>query len=400
MTERGLDFEELRRTVADLLEEDPGLIGAEANLFTLGLDSIVLMQLVGRWRQSGIEVNFAQLAEHPTVNAWTKLLSAREPIRREPGTAAGTGVDTSPETDVEFPLAVMQHAYWIGRQDGQPLGGVAAHLYTEFDGTGVDPDRLRDAVERLIARHAMLRAKFTKNGKQCIEKISGWAGLTVYDLRDHDHENLTARLKSIRERLSQQMLDIEHGEVFSTALSLLPGGGTRLHLDVDMVAADAVSYRILVADLARIYEQPDMMLPAINFSYNKYCAVRPKLRREAAQRAARWWQNRLPGLPGAPELPLVAGSDVGECTGPVRVARRHFMLPAPEYTALSEASRRRGLTPAMVVATAFAEVLGTWSAQPRFLLNIPLFDREPVHPDVGKLLGDFTSSVLLDVDLT
>ncbi|MGH3814778.1 MAG: amino acid adenylation domain-containing protein, partial [Pseudonocardiaceae bacterium] len=37
---------------------------------------------------------------------------------------------------------------------------------------------------------------------------------------------------------------------------------------------------------------------------------------------------------------------------------------------------------------------------PRFLLNIPLFDREPVHPDVGKLLGDFTSSVLLDVDLT
>lgn len=400
MTELGLNFEELRQTIADLLEEDPGSIGAEANLFTLGLDSIVLMQLVGRWRQCGLEVNFAELAENPTVDAWTKLLSAREPIHRDAGTGAGARVDTSPEADVEFPPAVMQHAYWIGRQDGQPLGGVAAHLYTEFDGTGVDADRLRAAVERLITRHAMLRTHITKNGKQWIGKISGWAGLTVHDLRDLDHEKLITRLESIREKFSQQMLDIEHGEVFSTALSMLPGGRTRLHLDVDMVAADAVSYRILLADLARIYAQPDVTLPAINFSYRKYCAVRPEARREAARRAAQWWQNRLPDLPGPPELPLVTGSDVGECTGPVRVTRRHFMLPAPEYTALGEASRRRGLTPAMVVATAFAEVLGAWSAQPRFLLNIPLFDREPVHPDVGKLLGDFTSSVLLDVDLT
>ena len=400
MAERGLDFEELRRTVVDLVEEDPGSIGEEANLFTLGLDSIALMQLVGRWRQSGIEVNFAELAENPTIGAWAKLLSAREPIRCAAGTGAGTGVYIDPQADVEFPLAVMQHAYWIGRHDGQPLGGVAAHLYTEFDGTGVDPDQLRAAVERLVTRHAMLRARITKNGKQWIGKTSGWAGLTVHDLRDLDHKKLVARLESIRKTLSQQMLDIENGEAFSTALSLLPGGGTRLHLDVDMVAADAVSYRILLADLARIYAQHDVMLPAINFSYRQYRAVSPESRREAARRAAQWWQNRLPGLPGAPELPLVTGSHVGERTGPVRVTRRHFMLPAPEYTALSEASRRRGLTQAMVVATAFAEVLGAWSAQPRFLLNIPLFDREPVHPDVGKLVGDFTSSVLLDVDLT
>src|SRR5918997_1978837 len=105
MTERGLDFEELRRTVANLVEEDPGSIGAEANLFTLGLDSIVLMQLIGRWRQSGIEVNFAELAENPTVDAWAKLLSARGPIHRSGGTEASTRVDTGLDEDVEFPLA-------------------------------------------------------------------------------------------------------------------------------------------------------------------------------------------------------------------------------------------------------------------------------------------------------
>ena len=43
--------------------------------------------------------------------------------------------------------------------------------------------------------------------------------------------------------------------------------------------------------------------------------------------------------------------------------------------------------------------LGRLVDQPRFLLNVPLFGREPLHPDVDGLVGDFTSSLLLDIDL-
>ncbi|MGH3813939.1 MAG: amino acid adenylation domain-containing protein [Pseudonocardiaceae bacterium] len=395
MAEQGLGLEDLRQTVADLVEEDPGSIEEDANLFTLGLDSIALMQLAGRWRQAGLEVNFAELAENPTIGSWWKLMSARGPAA-----VAGAEVANGSDADVEFPLAVMQHAYWIGRGDGVQLGGVAAHLYTEFDGMGVDPGRFRAAIERLVARHDMLRAQFTEHGQQRIEPVSGWRGLTVHDLRDLDHAQSTARLESIRDTLSHQMLDIARGEVFATALSLLPGGRTRFHLDVDMVAADAVSYRILLADLALLYEKPKTTWPALGYSYRDYRAARPESRRDAARQAAEWWRNRLPDLPGAPELSLVAGPDVGKRAGAARVSRRHFLLPAPERAALTEASRRRGLTPAMVLATVFAEVLGAWSAQPRFLLNVPLFDREPVHREVEQLVGDFTSSVLLEVDLT
>ncbi len=391
------DVEELRRTVANLVEEDPESIGPDANLFELGLDSLVLMQLVGRWRRSGIEVNFAELANNPTISAWSRLMCEREPAAVV-GNGAGTGLGVG--AGVEFPLAVLQHAYWIGRGEGQWLGEVAAHLYTEFDGVGVDPDRLRTAIERLVTRHDMLHARFTTDGQQRIETTSGWRGLTVHDLRDLGHQQSTARLESIRDTLSHQMLDIERGEVFCTALSLLPDERTRLHLDVDMVAADAVSYRILLADLARFYEQPDATLPAVGYSYREYRMARLESRNEAARQAAEWWQGRLPDLPGAPELPLAAGSNLGQRSGPARVSRRHFMLAAQARAALTDSSRRRGVTPAMVVATAFAEVLGAWSAQPRFLLNVPLFDREQLHPDVNKLVGDFTSSVLLEVDLT
>lgn len=34
------------------------------------------------------------------------------------------------------------------------------------------------------------------------------------------------------------------------------------------------------------------------------------------------------------------------------------------------------------------------------LVECPLFHREPVHPDIDRVIGDFTSSIMLDVDLT
>ncbi len=44
--------------------------------------------------------------------------------------------------------------------------------------------------------------------------------------------------------------------------------------------------------------------------------------------------------------------------------------------------------------------MGTHSASPRFLLTVPLFDRPQIHPDVERVVGDFTSSILVDVDLS
>ncbi len=397
MAEEGPTAGGLRRTVAELVDEQPESITDEMNLFEAGLDSIVLMQLVGRWRRAGVDIDFAELAQQPTIGAWTTLLRQKAGVTPAEGPVADQDpAGTGPEQDSDglFPLALMQHAYWVGREESQQFGGVAAHLYVEFDGTGVQQQRLERAIERLVARHDMLRVRITDNGAQQILARSGWRGLTAHDLRELDAAQTERRLARTRERLSHQLLDIENGDVFSIALSLLPGGRTRLHIDIDMVAADAVSYRIILADLARLYEDTDVRLPPIRHSYRSYLSVRPELRRARTSRAAEFWQRRLPELPGAPELPLVpAGSTP-------RASRRAFLLPPQLRAALTRAARSRGVTPAMTVTTAFAEVLGAWSAEPRFLLNLPIFDREQVHPDIDKVVGDFTSSVLLEVDLT
>src|SRR6202012_5179916 len=80
----------------------------------------------------------------------------------EPAPAAD-GTDTEP-----FPLAPIRHSMWVGRHDNQQLGGVAGHLYVEFDGGPVDPGRLRAAATLLAVRHPMLRVRFLPDRTQHI----------------------------------------------------------------------------------------------------------------------------------------------------------------------------------------------------------------------------------------
>ncbi|NUU26004.1 MAG: AMP-binding protein, partial [Streptomycetaceae bacterium] len=398
---------DVRHEVAELLGSPPESVPVDDNLIQHGLDSLRLMRLAGGWRRRGAEITFAELAEAPSIAAWAALLASR--------TGGGDTADASDKFEIPvpsesprpdaakgpFPLAAMQHAYWVGRGDDQVLGGVAAHLYTEFDRPGgaepLDPDRLERAIRALTDRHPALRTRITADGRQEVLPHAPGPLLVVEDLAALPADAVTDRLAAIRDTCSHQMLDIEAGRVFDFRLTQLPGGATRFHVDVDMAAADALSFRILLADLARLYAGPHRALPPLAYDHRSYLADRPRQREAAAERARAHWQSRLADLPGAPDLPLRADAERGDST---RVTRRHLWLAPEEKRRWLDRAHERGVTPAMALAAAFAQVLAAWSAEPRFLMNLPLFDREDIHPDVPYLVGDFTGSVLLDTDLS
>lgn len=376
--------ETVRDEVAELLGVTPDTLDPDSDLIASGLDSIRMMSLSGRWRKQGIDVGFAELAAVPTVRAWTELVVTRAGVRGEPEIVAEAADPGEP-----FPLAPIQHALWVGRNADQQLGGVAAHLYVEFDGAGVDPERLQVATTKLAQRHPMLRIDILADGTQRV----GDRGLPVKltDLRALDEQTATQRLEQIRDTKSHQMLE---GEVLELSLTLLPGGRTRLHVDLDMQAADAVSYRNFMADLAALYRGAE--LPDLGYSYREYraaytAAVAP------SEEDRDWWAQRIPDLPEPPALPLVPRDEQAD---PRRNTRRWHFFDTAARDALFAAARRRGITPAMAVAASFAGTLARWSTTQRFLLNLPMFGREPFHPDVDRLVGDFTSSLMLDIDLT
>ncbi|RAU96226.1 non-ribosomal peptide synthetase, partial [Mycobacterium colombiense] len=386
--------EDIRAEVAELLGVDVDAVQPRGNLISQGLDSIRIMTLAGRWRRRGIAIDFATLAEQPTIDAWARLVSADGHSADQQTVPAEAAGSAEPSAENEpFSLAPMQHAMWVGRQDHQQLGGVAGHLYVEFDGGPIDPERLRAAATALARRHPMLRVRFLPDGTQQIPPAdqSGAFPVEVEDLRQLSTDEVERRLADIRDAKSHQQLD---GAVFELAVTLLPSERSRLHVDLDMQAADAMSYRTLMGDLAAHYGGRD--LPALSYTYRRY---RQAIEAEEAQpQPARdadrdWWALRLPELPDPPALPSTRGRGSQQST------RRWHWLDPQTRDALFARAQAHGITPAMALAAGFANTLARWSTTSRFLLNVPLFGRQALHPDVDSLVGDFTSSLLLDVDL-
>ncbi|WP_338771977.1 amino acid adenylation domain-containing protein [Nocardia vulneris] len=383
---------ELRDMVAADLGVAPETVGYDDDLVSLGMHSMKLMHLAAKWRKQGYEVRSSALALNPTIAGWAELLGVSQAVE-EIAPAPAPAAETATETD-EFALATMQHAYWVGRRQDQRLGGVAAHLYVEFDGRGLQADRMRRAAERLVAHHAMLRAQFLDSGTQRILPAPLVPVCHTLDLSAHSAAEVEAALDGIRQDKSHQRMDVAAGQVVDIAVTVLPDGAHRLHLDVDMVAADAQSYRRILDDLATLYEADDDALEPLGFTFRDYLAAKARTAPDNSA-DAQWWAQKAPTLPDIPSLPVVPEN---ERPDPSRSIRLHHWFDAGEKARLQQYAHGNGVTPAVALATVFSEAIARWSAQQRFLLNLPLFAREPLHDDIDRVVGDFTNSVLVDVD--
>ncbi|MDG4864041.1 amino acid adenylation domain-containing protein, partial [Streptomyces sp. T-3] len=129
-----------------------------------------------------------------------------------------------------------------------------------------------------------------------------------------------------------------------------------------------------------------------------YVLATQELRDSTAYETSRaYWTSRVESLPPNPRLPL-SGPALPAGGTPLRT-RRHDRLPAADWARVKERAAARGLTPSAVQLAAYATVLGAWSRSGHFTLNVPLFNRHPLHPHIDRVIGDFTSVTLLEVDL-
>ncbi|MEJ2629892.1 MAG: amino acid adenylation domain-containing protein [Acidihalobacter sp.] len=384
--------EALRAEIAADLGVSPTRLKGHTSLIQLGMDSMRLMAWLNRLRKRGHSVTLKELYDAPSLVGWTGILQRKQAIDRERS--------FEPETwpvmrDGEaFELTPVQHAYFVGRSPQQTLGGVGCHLYQEFDGSGLSSEVLEAAIHALIERHPMLRVTFRDDGLQQYRAASHWPSLTVHDLRNLGEQECVTRLQTLRERLGHRMLAVDCGETFDFQLSLLPGGRQRLHVNIDLLVLDAASFTLVFEELAELIRGATLPTPCERYDFRSYLAQLGNETQTARERARRYWLDRLESLPAAPALPLAREP---EQIDEVRISRRRTELKAVDWEAFKTGAGASGVTPTMALATCFGAVLARWSNQPRLLLNLTLFDRQPLHPAVERMIADFTNVLLIDL---
>ena len=373
-------------------------ISVHDNFFRLGGHSLSAIRLVMRLREAlGTELSLRSLFVHPTIAelaaAVAKEFEANPPAVAQPVLLVEPGTLHEP-----FPLMDLQQAYWLGRRSDFELGDVSAHIYHELELIDLDVERFELAWQRLIDRHPMLRAVILPDGRQQILASIPPFRVKLLDLRDRDSRQAEAEVEAVRRRMVEHGPALEEWPLFEVCISQLDGSRCQVHINVSLLLCDAISSRVLTMELPRLYANPDGELPSIDLSFRDYVmALRAFDPSETVARSLTYWMDRVPTLPPAPVLPLAARA------GRVRrseFVRRSWALPAEAWTRVKEQAGKAGVTPTVAVLTAYAHALAAWSKSRRFTLNILYFNRRPLHPHVDRIVGNFSSTVLLEVDLS
>jgi pyochelin synthetase len=322
-----------------------------------------------------------------------------------------------------YPLTLLQRGYLIGRGDAVEIGNVASHVYHEIDGCW-DVEALESALRLVVARHGMLRTRFTADGRQVTEPIAD-ARIDRLDLRGESAAEQQARLSALREQRSHRILPYDRAPMLAVEVTVLSGDRMRLHVGHDGLVMDGISMFLFFSDWWRYYtggagqasgagqagragqsSGPGQSGPGQSgpgqaggdVSFADYVTSLEAMRaKPAAQRSRAYWLDRLDDLPPHPALALRASPSA--ITRP-RFAQYSARLDPASWATLKARAANAGLTPTVVLLAAYAETLARWGAGRWFTLATTVANRPPIHPRILDAIGNFSETLLVEIDIS
>ncbi|MEV0424054.1 amino acid adenylation domain-containing protein [Streptosporangium canum] len=374
--------------------EESGRAGEEERLAAGRLVAELERQGVRLWEEDG-RLRF-RAPQGVLTDERRALLSAHKEAVLDRLSRPGPEVTPQPEDRYEpFPLTDVQAAYVLGRREAFDYGGTACQVYAELAFPELDPPRLEAAWRALVRRHDMLRAVVHVDGYQQVLADVPDYRIEVTDLRGEPAGRVSDHLDEVRAAMDHRVYEADAWPLFELRVTRTDGRAL-LHVSIDFLIADYLSIQLLLTELKRLYLDPGHPLPPLEIGFRDYLLAARRLREGAAyERDRDYWEGRVDELPGPPELPVRdnAAAEAGS-----RFTRHQVTLDAGQWERFRARSGAHGVTPSTAVLAAFAEVVARWSRRPRFSLNLTLLNRQPLHPQVGGLVGDFTTVSLLAVD--
>ncbi|MFF0505035.1 amino acid adenylation domain-containing protein [Streptomyces fimicarius] len=375
--------------VADVLRLPA--VGRHDSFFGLGGDSITSIVLVSAARRRGLVISPRDVFEQRTVSALARVARREEAaaLVHDPGAGA-------------VPLTPVMHA--LRRRGGDYRTFHQSLLVTTPP--GLTAERLRRALGRIVAHHPVLAARLeVEQGEQG----DAW---TLYvpedpvlddDALRHVEAHASPSLADAitdASRAAVGELDPHTGRMLRTAF-LDPGDGEpgRLLLVAHHLVVDAVSWRILLPDLAQLCADPDAPLPPVETSFRTWSRA---LTEHAADRRAElpYWSEVLGDTGPAPY-----GREPDPATETPDTVHRLTTTVAADLAepALNEVTAAFHCSEQDVLLTAYLLAHSRWRGEDSALVLLEGHGRDAALPEVAapaRAVGWFTSQYPFRARLT
>nr|AID65224.1 nonribosomal peptide synthetase [Cystobacter fuscus] len=370
-----------------------GQVGWEDNYFELGGDSIKAIRMAARLRQEGWKVEVRQVFMHPTLEQLAGQLKRQEEGNKERGPARG-----------EVELTPVQR-WFCSKVEKEHRDHFNNAVVMKVEG-GVEAGALRKALVEVGRHHDALRLRWKQRGGEVRQEYAPLEaaeelgrGMVEGEVKG---EGWKQDLEKEAEKL-QRGLSLEEGPVARAGLYRTPEG-ERVVWVVHHVAVDAVSWALLVEDLASAYRQgvagrERVELPARTDSFQSWALALRRYAERIDPSERIYWDEVERSLAFVPVLGgEAAARGRNRDSGTIGLE-----LPAERTRQLlGEANRAYGTQTGELVLVAFSRALREWLGGNRFALAMEGHGRTPElmeDLDVTRTVGWFTCVYPLVLEL-
>jgi iturin family lipopeptide synthetase A len=332
------------------------------NFFELGGDSILSIQIIARANRAGLRLMPRQLFQHPTVAGLAAVAGTAQGTQSEQGEVSG-----------EAPLTPIQR--WFFAQELAVPAHYNQSLLLKAQ-RRLKADALQAAVRGVLRQHDALRLRFERGAEgewrqwhtPLSEELVDQA-CTVIDLSGVGAEELGAAITAAAEEV-QRSLDLRQGPMVRVVWMETGAGHSgaaqegRLLIVAHHLVIDGVSWRVLLEDLERGYEQAErgqaVELGAKTASYREWGeALVAEAERGLGVAEEQYWTEVVRA-----EVTQIPAGGAGKGGGEERNARRVEVVLSAERTRelLQEVPAAYNTQINDVLVTALARTLSWWTA--------------------------------------
>jgi amino acid adenylation domain-containing protein len=381
---------------ATILKRDR--IGIHDDFFDLGGHSLLATQVMARVRSVfRVELPLRTLFEATTV---AQLAEVIQSARLQDG-----AMDVPPVSRVKHdgpvPLSFSQQRLWVLTQ--LEPNGASYNLPIALRLSGVlDAAALERSVNELVCRHEVLRTTVSLSDEQPVQIVASATAmpLPVVTLDHHvDESEQEAAVLRLATAEAQRPFELAYGPMLRVTLLKLGVEEHVLLLTMHHIVSDAWSSHILVRELTELYvaqvQSRPAVLPELPVQYADFAVwQRQWLSGARLDRQLDYWKKQLTDVLEPLNLPM------DHPRPPVQTSHGASLTVSlsPELSsAMTELSRREGVTLFMTLLAGFYALLFKYTGRPDLVVGSPIANR--TRSEIEGLIGFFVNTLALRADL-
>jgi len=297
-----------------------------------------------------------------------------------------------------LPLSSAQKRLWfLAQLDSAAMAAYNIPAALHLKGR-LDRHALQWALDRVVARHEILRTSFVDAGEDPVQVIADENAGFHLEEREIPGADQTALARALADEAARPF-DLSRGPLIRGLLLRLAADEHVLVVSQHHVVSDGWSIGILVKEVSALYAahingSPDTLAP-LQVQYADYADWQNRwLAGTEPEKQADFWVGQLQDAPALLELP----SDRPRPAAQSYAGADHkFTLPPQTSAGLRALSQRHGATLFMTMLAAWSALLSRLSGQGDIVVGTPVANR--LHAEVEPLIGFFVNMLAIRVRL-